>query len=134
LLMRRAHLTIPMETLTVWMLILASVCLWLFAAALAPWPAWQFSAPMWGSLAYGALINYGFAQIIWFGLARHLPPATSAMSIMAIPLIGTASATLIVGEVPGWQDAAAMLCVMAAIAAVLLPSRSKSTTTASSPD
>ena len=134
LLMRRAHLTIPMETLTVWMLILASVCLWLFAAVLEPWPTWQFSAPMWGSLAYGALINYGFAQIIWFGLARHLPPATSAMSIMAIPLIGTASATLIVGEVPGWQDAAAMLCVMAAIAAVLLPSRSKSTTTASSPD
>jgi len=134
LLMRRAHLTIPMETLTVWMLILASVCLWLFAAVLEPWLTWQFSAPMWGSLAYGALINYGFAQIIWFGLARHLPPATSAMSIMAIPLIGTASATLIVGEVPGWQDAAAMLCVMAAIAAVLLPSRSKSTTTASSPD
>jgi len=133
LMMRRAHLTIAMETLTVWMLILACACLWVFAAVLEPWPAWQFSAPMWASLAYGALINYGFAQIIWFGLARHLPPATSAMSIMAIPLIGTASATLIVGEVPGWQDFAAMLCVMAAIAAVLLPSRSKSNPTASSP-
>lgn len=123
LMMRRAHLTIPMETLTVWMLILASICLWLFAAVLEPWPAWHFSVPMWGSLAYGALINYGFAQIIWFGLARHLPPATSAMSIMAVPLIGTASATLIVGEVPHWQDFAAMLCVMTAIAAVLVPPR-----------
>lgn len=128
LMMRRAHLTLPMETLTVWMLILASACLWFFAAVLEPWPAWQFSVPMWGSLAYGALINYGFAQIIWFGLARHLPPATSAMSIMAIPLIGTASATLIVGEVPGWQDFAAMLCVMGAIAAVLLPPRRRATT------
>jgi len=125
LMMRRAHLSLPMETLTVWMLILASACLWLFAALLEPWPSWQFTAPMWGSLAYGALINYGFAQIIWFGLARHLPPATSAMSIMAIPLIGTASATLIVGEVPGWQDFAAMLCVMGAIAAVLLPPRKR---------
>lgn len=126
LMMRRAHLTLPMETLTVWMLILSSACLWVFAALMEPWPAWRFSVPMWGSLAYGALINYGFAQIIWFGMARHLPPATSAMSIMAIPLVGTVSATLIVGEVPGWQDFAAMLCVMAAIAAVLLPSRSKS--------
>ena len=128
LMMRRAHLTLPMETLTVWMLILASVCLWVFAAVREPWPSWQFSTPMWGSLVYGALINYGFAQIIWFGMARHLPPATSAMSIMAIPLVGTLSATLIVNEVPGWQDLVAVLCVMAAIAAVLLPPRKPATT------
>ena len=78
---------------------------------------------MWGSLVYGALINYGFAQTIWSGLARHLPPATSAMSIMAVPLVGTLSATLIVGEWPHWQDFVAALCVMAAIAAVLIPPR-----------
>lgn len=122
LLMRRAQLSLPVQTLTVWMLIAASVCLWLLAAVLEPWPSWRFSPAMWASLAYGALINYGFAQIIWFGLARNLPPATSAMSIMAIPLVGTLSATLIVGEVPGWADALAMLCVMGAIAAVLWPS------------
>lgn len=127
LLMRRAQLSLPVQTLTVWMLIATSVCLWALAAALEPWPSWQFSAPMWASLAYGALINYGFAQIIWFGLARHLPPATSAMSIMAIPLVGTLSATLIVGERPGWADALAMLCVMGAIAAVLLPATRKTT-------
>jgi drug/metabolite transporter (DMT)-like permease len=78
---------------------------------------------MWGSLAYGALINYGFAQLIWFGMARHLPPATSAMSVMAVPMVGTLSATLIVNEMPGWQDLVAVLCVMVAIAAVLLPPR-----------
>jgi drug/metabolite transporter (DMT)-like permease len=123
LMMRQMHLTIPMETLTVWMLVLASLCLWLFAAALEPWPKWQFSAPVWGSLAYGALINYGFAQVIWFGMARHLPPSTSAMSVMAVPLVGILSATLIVSEVPGWPDLVAVLCVMVAIAAVLLPPR-----------
>jgi drug/metabolite transporter (DMT)-like permease len=123
LMMRRAHLTLPMETLTVWMLVLASVCLWGFATVLEPWPSWQFSAPIWGSLAYGALINYGFAQVIWFGMARHLPPATSAMSVMAVPMVGTLSATLIVNEMPGWQDLVAVLCVMVAIAAVLLPPR-----------
>jgi drug/metabolite transporter (DMT)-like permease len=127
LLMRRSHHSLPTETLTVWMLLLGSACLWVLAALLEPWPQWHFSAPMWGSLLYGALINYGFAQIIWFGLARHLPPATSAMSIMAIPLIGTLSATLIVGEQPHWQDFVAMLCVMGAIAAVLLPSRKRAT-------
>ena len=128
LLMRRMNLTIPMETLTVWMLVLASICLWVLAAALEPWPSWQFSAPVWGSLVYGALINYGFAQVIWFGLARHLPPSTSAMSVMAVPLVGTLSATLIVNEMPGWPDLVAVLCVMGAIAAVLLPPRTPAKT------
>jgi drug/metabolite transporter (DMT)-like permease len=54
-------------------------------------------------------------------MARHLPPATSAMSVMMVPLIGTASATVIAGEWPRWEDGVAVVCVMAAIATVLLP-------------
>ncbi len=128
LMVRRAHLTLPVETLTIWMMILTAACLWLIALVSEPWPSWQFSTAMWSSLAYGAFINYGFAQTLWSGLARHLPPATSAMSIMAIPLIGTLSATLIVGEWPHWQDYVAIAFVMAAIAAVLLPPRTRGTT------
>jgi drug/metabolite transporter (DMT)-like permease len=123
LMMRRAALTLPVETLTVWMMILASACLWLIAAVSEPLPTWQFSAAMWASLIYGAFVNYGFAQTIWSGLARALPPTTSAMSIMAIPLIGTLAATFIVGEWPHWQDFVAIVFVLAAIAAVLLPAR-----------
>ncbi len=128
LMVRRAHLTLPVETLTIWMMILTAACLWLIALVSEPWPSWQFSTAMWASPAYGAFINYGFAQTLWSGLARHLPPATSAMSIMAIPLIGTLSATLIVGEWPHWQDYVAIAFVMAAIAAVLLPPRTRGTT------
>lgn len=123
LMMRRAHLTLSVEALTVWMMALASLCLWGIAFLSEPWPTWQFSALMWGSLAYGAFINYGYAQIIWSGLARNLPPTTSAMSIMAVPMVGTLTATVIVGEWPHWQDFVAMVFVMAAIAAVLLPPR-----------
>lgn len=129
LMLRRARLTLPIETLTIWMMIASSACLWLIALATEPWPAWQFSTAMWASLAYGAFINYGFAQTVWAGLARHLPPATSAMSIMAIPLIGTLSATVIVGEWPHWQDYVAIGFVIAAIAAVLLPPRLQGKTT-----
>lgn len=122
LMMRRATLTLPVEALTVWMMIAASAVLWILALAFEPWPDWQFSQRMWVLLAYGVFLNYGFAQIIWFSLARHLPPATSAMSVMVIPLIGTGSATFIAHEWPQWQDGVAVLCVMVAIAAVLLPS------------
>ena len=121
LMMRRARLTLPVEALTVWMMLLSSACLWVLAFVLEPWPHWGFSAVMWLALVYGVLINNGVAQVLWFTLARHLPPTMSAMGIMMVPMIGTASATLIVGEWPRWQDGVAVLCVMAAIAAVLLP-------------
>ena len=127
LMMRRSRLTLPLETLTVWMMILTSLCLWIIAFVSEPWPLWHFSALMWFSLGYGVVFNYGFAQIIWAGLARNLPPATSAMSIMAVPMVGTLAATLIIGERPLWQDYVAMLFVMAAIAAVLIPTRTRST-------
>jgi len=121
LMMRRATLTLPIEALTVWMMGLTAGVLWVLALIFEPWPDWDFSLRMWGLLAYGVFMNYGIAQIIWFSLARHLPPTTSAMSIMMVPLIGTASATVIVGEWPRWQDGVAVVCVMLAIAAVLLP-------------
>ncbi len=123
LMMRRMKHTLPVEALTVWMMIGSAACIWVIAALTEPLPTMRFTPLMWASLAYGVLINYGFAQIIWFGLARNLPPATSAMSVMAVPMIGTLSAPLIVGEWPRWQDGVAMVCVMADIAAVLLPPR-----------
>jgi drug/metabolite transporter (DMT)-like permease len=124
LMFRRAQLTLSLLVVTVWMLLLGSLLLWALALALEPLPSpATFSPMMWTSLVYGVLINYGVAQLIWFGMARDLPPATSAMSVMAIPLVGTISATAIVGEVPLWQDWLAMLFVMVAIASVLWPAR-----------
>lgn len=121
LMMRRATLTLPVATLTVWMMILSSACLWVIAGLAEPWPQWQFSTTTWASLAYGAFINYGLAQTLWVDLARKLPPVTSVMGITAVPLIGTMTATFIVGEWPHWQDYVAIVFVMAAMAAVLLP-------------
>lgn len=118
--MRRAHLSLPPETLVVWMMVLSAAVIALFAIALEPPQQWHFSAAVWVSLVWSVLINYGAAQVIWFALARELPSATSTMSVMAVPLIGTLSAPLIVGEWPHWQDLAAMACVVVAIGAALL--------------
>jgi drug/metabolite transporter (DMT)-like permease len=123
--MRRISFTLPVQSLTVWMMLLSSPVILLLASATETWPTWDISPMAWGSLVYAVFVNYGFAQIIWFGMARDLPPATSAMSIMAVPVTGTLFATFMVGEWPHWQDYIAMVCVVAAIAAVLLPSRIK---------
>jgi len=118
--MRHAHLTLPPQSLVVWMMTLSAIIVAPLAVALEPTQQWQLSASVWASLVWAVLINYGASQVIWFSLARALPPATSAMSVMAVPLIGTLSAPLLVGEWPGWQDLTAMLCVVAAIGAVFL--------------
>ena len=127
--MRRISFTMPVQSLTVWMMLISSPMILLVGASTESWPTWELSPLAWGSLAYAVLINYGFAQIIWFGMARDLPPATSAMSIMAVPVVGTLSASLLIGELPHWQDYAAMVCVVLAIAAVLLPKRVIATVT-----
>lgn len=118
--MRRAQLTLPHEALVVWMLAWSAAVIAVLALWLEPPQSWHFSVGVWASLVWAVLINYGAAQVIWFSLARALPPSTSAMSVMAVPLIGTLSAPLIVGEWPRWQDLAAMVCVVVAIGAVLL--------------
>jgi drug/metabolite transporter (DMT)-like permease len=120
ILMRRTRLTLSTQAITVWMMLLSSAGFWLIAPLFEPWPRWQFSAPMWLALAWGVAINYGIAQVVWFGLARTLPPTASAFSIMAVPLVGTVSAIAIVGEVPRWQDWAAALFVILAISSALL--------------
>lgn len=123
--MRRIPFTMPVQTLTVWMMLLSSPALLLWSMGTESWPIWQLTPMAWGSLFYAVFINYGFAQIIWFGMARDLPPSTSAMSIMAVPVIGSLFATFMVGEWPHWQDLVAMVCVVTAIAAVLLPSKAR---------
>ncbi|HNU10618.1 MAG TPA: DMT family transporter [Rubrivivax sp.] len=121
--MRHARLTLAPEALVVWMMLWSAAVLALLAVLLEPPQAWSFSLPVWASLVWSVLINYGAAQVIWFALARALPASTSAMSVMAVPLIGVLSAPLVVGEWPSWQDIAAMASVVIAIGAVLLRRR-----------
>lgn len=118
--MRRAHLTLPAETLVIWMMLWSALAIQGLAAWLEPPQAWSFSLPVWASLVWSVLINYGAAQVIWFALARQLPASTSAMSVMAVPLVGVLSAPLVIGEWPSWHDLAAMVSVVVAIGAVLL--------------
>lgn len=126
-LMRRSQLGLPIESVTVWMMVLGAVCFWIIAPLQEPFPTVEaLSAGLWWSLVYGVVLNYGYAQVIWFGMAKHLPPSASAFSIMAVPVVGTLTATVIVGEVPRATDWAAAACVLVAIAAALLPMRAQS--------
>ena len=123
-LLRRSRTKLPNEALVVWMLLFGSAFFWCLAPLVEPLPSpGRFSAAMWVALAYGMFVNYGYAQVLWFGMARRLPPAASAFSIMAVPLVGTLSAAALIGETPRIADGFAAVAIVIAIASALLPRR-----------
>jgi drug/metabolite transporter (DMT)-like permease len=122
-LMRR-HLThLPTLTLGFWMLA-AAIPVVLAATLLFEIPQWR--APLaleWASILYNIFIAIAFCHIVWFGLARTLPPAASGLSVMMIPVLGVFSSMWLLGEQPHWQDYAALALILVALATVLLPSK-----------
>ena len=82
----------------------------------------------WAAIAYNILLAYGVAQLLWFRLASGLPPVVSALSVMMIPVVGVVSGLLLLGEQPGWTDAAALVAILIAIGATLMPQRTRPAT------
>lgn len=123
LLLKRLPAAVSTEALTVWMLTLAVPVLWLLALVTEPLPRFDFGGRMWGVLAYSIVINAAVAQIIWFSIARSLPPVASGLSVMMIPVVGLGSAMWITGEQPYPQDLAAAALILVALGATLLPRR-----------
>ena len=123
LMLRRTPLPLPTDVITTWMMALSTLAFWLLAIALEPAPSLAFSTPMWWALAWGVVINYTLAQILWFALARKLPPQASTFALMAVPLVGAMSAGFIVNEPLRTTDLIAAGFVMAAIASALWPAK-----------
>lgn len=125
-LLRRTKIDVPTLAISFWMTALTAMVITL-AAVLFEQPQWKAPSPAtWGSIAYNAVLIFGFAHAAWFSLARDLPPVASTLSVMLIPVLGVFSGALWLGEAVHWQDWAAVLLMVAAIASVLWPARSKS--------
>ena len=77
------------------------------------------SPTVWLAIAYNAVGVFGFAHAAWFYLARSLPPVAAGISVMMIPVLGTFSGAVLLGEALHWQDFAAMAAIVSSIALVL---------------
>lgn len=118
--LRRSALAVPLLTLVFWMTAATAVVVTALSV-LFERDAWRWpDAPVAGAIAYNAVGVFGFAHAAWFYLARNLPPVASTISVMLIPVLGTFSGAVALGEALHWQDWAAMGLMGVAIAAVLL--------------
>ncbi len=121
--LRRSKVDVHILTLSFWMTVISAVVMSILAAVFER-GQWQApSAPTAWAVAYNAVLIFGYANTAWFYLARSLPPVASTLSVMFIPVLGVFSGAVWLGEVLHWQDWAAVVLMMLAIASVLWPAR-----------
>ena len=122
-LLRRSKIDVPTLTLSFWMTVIAGLVLSILTVVFER-DQWQVpSSPVAWAIAYNAVLIFGYAHAAWFYLARSLPPVASTLSVMFIPVLGVFSGALWLGEVLHWQDWAAVVLMVVAIASVLWPAR-----------
>jgi drug/metabolite transporter (DMT)-like permease len=121
--MRRTKIPVSTLALVFWMTVLCTGVLTILSVVFE-FSQWKMpSAPAWGSILYNGVLIFVLAQTSWFYLARSLPPVASSISVMMIPILGVFSGAWWLNEALHWQDWAAMLLMVLAIAAVLWPAR-----------
>ena len=121
--MRRTTIAAPTLAIVFWMT-LASTLVMTTATVLFERDRWAVpNAVTLAAVGYNAVLIFGLAQPVWLILARALPPIASSMSVMMIPVLGTVIGAWWLKEPLHWQDGAAIVLVLLAIASVMWPTR-----------
>ncbi|MDF3035941.1 MAG: EamA family transporter [Paucimonas sp.] len=123
--MKRTKIDIPTVSLTFWMLAVTTPLLLILAVAFE-FEAWKMPNMVeWAAIVFNGLLVFGFAHVVWFQLARTLPPVASSLSVMMIPVVGVFSGAWLLNEVPHWQDYGAMVLILISMSTVLLKRQEK---------
>jgi drug/metabolite transporter (DMT)-like permease len=121
--MRRTTIAAPTLAIVFWMT-LSSTLVMTTATVLFERERWAVpNAVTLAAVGYNAVLIFGLAQPVWLILARALPPIASSMSVMMIPVLGTVIGAWWLKEPLHWQDGAAIVLVLLAIASVMWPTR-----------
>jgi len=122
-LMKRYPTQLPTVSFTAWQLLIGGAPVALGALALDA-GAWRpLSAQATAAVLYNALVAFVACHWIWFKIATLASAGVSALGTLLIPVVGVFSSMLVLGERPAWQEYAALLLVLAALATVLIRPR-----------
>ena len=127
-LMRRYPMNLGTTALTAWQLLVGGLPL-MIGALVIDWGDWQ---PIGTRATIGLVYNMTFVFIFcywaWFKIATTAPAGVSSLSTLMIPIVGVFSGIWLLGESPQWQEFAALVLVIAALATVLIPPRRRAST------
>jgi drug/metabolite transporter (DMT)-like permease len=83
-------------------------------------PALWASGLALAAVVFTGAVGAGIAYIIWFDSVRRLSAATASLGILAAPVIGVISSTIILGERPTTADIVGFALILVAAACVLM--------------
>ncbi len=124
--MKRWPVALPTTSFAAWQLLLAFVPVFLCAALFERGGFSPLPLPLWPFLGFlfSVSVCSFFCYWAWFKIAAVAPVSISSLSTLMIPVVGVFSGMLVLSERPQWTDYAALVLVIAALASVLIPSRS----------
>jgi drug/metabolite transporter (DMT)-like permease len=127
--MKRWPVSLPTSSFTGWQMLIgvtpiAMIALTYEAGTFNPFALSLL--PMLGTL-YNLFVAFNFCYWAWTKIALVAPVGVASLSVMMIPVVGVFSGMLVLGESPSWQDYAALLLVVGALATVLLPPKETKT-------
>ncbi len=119
--MKRYPVSLPVTSLTAWQLLLGGIPIYAGALALDlqdlhPLTLWPAVA-----LAYNVVVAFVFCHWAWYKIVTAVPVGVSSLSSLMTPVVGVFSGMLVLAERPHWQDFAALVLVLLALAPVMLP-------------
>ena len=125
-LQKRLPVDLPIASFTGWMGLLGGVPIFLLAFALERQEVLALDrVSLWPALGvlYNMFLVFIFGWWAWTRIVDRAPAGVAGLSSLMIPVVGVFSGMLFLGEVPAWQDYAALAFVSAAIATVIVPER-----------
>ncbi len=118
---RHTRIQVPTLAIVFWMTCMSTLLMSFLAFVFERQNWGPIPDNTWASIVYNAFGVFVFAQAAWLSLARNLPPLASTLSVMFIPVLGVFSGAYFLKEALHWQDWAAILLIVLAIASVLWP-------------
>lgn len=108
---------------TAWQLAIGAVCAaigaaWAHEQLPATWPATAIVA-----MVYHVVIAIALGYLLWFVMLQRQGAAVSALTTLAVPVVGVLGAMALMGERPSAADWSGFVLVLAGAALILLPAR-----------
>jgi drug/metabolite transporter (DMT)-like permease len=123
-LMKRHPTDLPTTSFVAWQLALGGLPIAIGALALEGGQWRPISLGPTIGLLYNIFVAFIFCHWAWFKIATSAPAGVASLSTMLIPVVGVFSGMIVLGEQPDWQEYAAMVLIILALATVLVPPRS----------
>jgi len=70
-------------------------------------------------LVYMTLVPMGSCYLSWFATIRRLPPATAAVGMLSVPVIGILAGAFFLGDGIGWREISAIILTLAGVTLAL---------------